>query len=177
MRDNPYAAPHTQVLPATDHAPQTPRPGRQVALDVLGGLRYFLIRGIPTAALATCLFMAAASALDGGQWGAATLLQMPALHLFAFAGAVAYFPVGLCVAVLASLLRPRLRRSPGRRVALSLAVCLPVGLLEWMLFPASPATPHGSWLSLFFIAPLLPVPLLLWLFARPQRLGQSVDPV
>lgn len=176
MHDNPYAAPQAPVRSPPGNTDPTARSGKQLALDVLRGLRFFLIRGIPAAALAACLCMAAAGALNDQIWGAVPVLQVRAWHLFAFAGAATYFPAGLCAGVLAGLSRPVLRRHWRWHAALSLAVCLPIGLLEWMLFSVSSPGQDSAWADLFFVVPFLPVPLLLWLFARPQRVRQSIDP-
>lgn len=173
MHDNPYAAPQAQVRsPADDPTP--PRSGKQLVLDVLRGLRYFLIRGIPAAAVSMCLFMMTGNAFDDRDWGPVIQLEPSAFGLFALAGATAYLPAGLCAGVLAGLLRPSLRRSRSQHAIFSAAVCLPIGLLEWMLFSVSSTASLGVWLHLLFVAPLVPIPLLLWLFARPQHPRQRI---
>jgi hypothetical protein len=178
MHDNPYAAPQAQVGSPPGNAGPTARSGKQLALDVLRGLRVFLIRGIPAAALSTCLFMMAGNVLDDGDRGAVVPLQPSAIGLFAFVGALAYFPAGLYAGVMAGLLRPRLRRGWIQHAVFSATVCVPIGLLAWMLLSVSMSGPtlDRSWLDPLFPAPFIPVPLLLWLFAHPQRVGHSVDP-
>lgn len=176
MHDDPYGTPRAQARSPASGAALVPRSGWQLVRDVLGGLGYFLIIGSPAAAVSMCLFMMAGHALDSDDWGAASQLQPAAIRLLAFVGAMAYLPAGLCAGVLAGVLRPGLRLGRRQHAMLSAAVCLSVGLLEWMLFSVSSTAANGVWLKLFFVAPLVPIPALLWLFARPQRPGQRIGP-